>query len=102
MKQYLSTRDASHILAKAQGGDNTAANMVFEDKTLNRWRNYGYKAGRRPSPHMSQQELEAVRRADAEVNRSQPSSGVIQNTLKTAGVAAAIEGGISALEDGVD
>ena len=81
MKQYLSTRDASHILAKAQGG---------------------YKAGRRPSPHMSQQELEAVRRADAEVNRSQPSSGVIQNTLKTAGVAAAIEGGISALEDGVD
>lgn len=102
MKSYLSQRDASHIIAKAQGGPNTADNMRFEDSALNRQRNYNYKSGKRDTPHMMEKELQQIDAADRMVNVKATASRAVESGAKAAVVAAAVEGALSALEDGVD
>lgn len=67
VKSYLASRDASHIKARASGGPNTAENLEFECRNLNRQRNYDFRAGRRETPHMTPEELQAVRRANGSV-----------------------------------
>ena len=102
IKQYLSTRDASHIQAKAHGGSNAADNMVFEDKKLNRGRNYDYMAGRRDTPHMTQEELEAVRAADRNAHRKNTTANALLRGVKATAVAGLVEGGMALLEEGVE
>ena len=102
IKHYLSTRDASHIEAKAQGGPNTAENMVFEDSQLNRGRNYDHKAGRRDTPHMTPEELEAVNAANRSLQLKNAGLEALESGLYAAGFAAALEGSLAFLEESVN
>ena len=96
-KIFLSTRDASHIQAKAQGGPNTAENMVFEDRQFNRARNYDYRAGRRNTPHMTTEELQAVSSANKSFGLQ--IKDAVFTGARAAGYAAALEGSLALLEE---
>ncbi|CAJ1327937.1 unnamed protein product [Effrenium voratum] len=105
VKSYLASRDASHIKARASGGPNTAENLEFECRNLNRQRNYDFRAGRRETPHMTPEELQAVRRANGSVQvlEVQGMTSRMASVARQGGaVGAVVEGALSVLEDGVE
>jgi len=102
IKAFLSSRDASHIEAYAQGGSNNARNMLYEDRILNRQRNWDFRAQRRNTPHMTSQEQQAAKAANRNVHVQRSLSHVGEAGLMGAASGAVLEGGLSVIEDGIE
>ena len=71
--------------------------MVFEDRQFNRARNYDYRAGRRNTPHMTTEELQAVSSANKSFGLQ--IKDAVFTGARAAGYAAALEGSLALLEE---
>ena len=91
-REYRTTVQASHIVARAQGGSNASHNLVWEKSQTNLQRNYDFNAGRRSTPNMTSSEVSSANAFNRNINLAGNLKQMGKASVLSAGVGAAVHG----------